>query len=166
MADNSMDFFPWNRIRGGMSGRFLFLACSVCAAGSAQQYVISTLAGAPAPDGIQATSAAVYPRTVARDASGSIYFPDYNRVYRISANGTLAVVAGSGIELSSGDGGAATAAAINSPNGLAFDAGGNLFMAQLNQIRKVSAATGAITTIAGSDASGFSGDNGPAAPPC
>ncbi len=145
-----------------MLGRLLFLAYGLCAAASAQQYVISTLAGAPAPDGIQATSAAVFPRTVARDASGSIYFPDYTRIYKISANGTLAVVAGSGIELSSGDGGAATAAAIVSPNGLAFDAGGNLFMAQGNQIRKVTAATGAISTIAGSDASGFSGDNGPA----
>ena len=141
---------------------FLLLLCASATNAAAQQYAISTFAGAPVPDGTLATSAAVFPRTVARDGNGNIYFADYTRVYKISTGGTLVVVAGSGINLSRGDGGPATLAAVSSPNGLAFDAAGNLFISQGSQIRKVDATTGIITTIAGGATAGFGGDNGPA----
>src|SRR5262249_5626853 len=63
----------------------------------------------------------------------------------------------------SGDGGAATAAALNEPRGLAIDAAGNLYFADSHNhcIRKVSAA-GVISTVAGTGEGGFSGDEGPA----
>jgi len=66
-----------------------------------------------------------------------------------------------------GDGGPATSAQLNYPQGLAVDAGGNIFIAdsQDHRIRKVTPA-GIITTVAGSSPlpgkGGFSGDGGPA----
>ena len=58
-------------------------------------------------------------------------------------------VAGNGTAGYSGDGGAATAAQLNYPGGVAVDASGNLYIAEVNgnRIRKVSGGT--ITTIAG-----------------
>ena len=69
------------------------------------------------------------------------------------------VIAGGAV----GDGGPATQANLNGVSGLAFDAQGNLYISQGwgNRIRKVSAATGVITTIAGGR-TGFGGDGGPA----
>lgn len=64
----------------------------------------------------------------------------------------------------SGDGGPAISAQLHSPNALAFDSGGNLYIADTtnNRIRKVDL-TGTITTIAGSSGTpGFGGDGGPA----
>lgn len=63
----------------------------------------------------------------------------------------------------SGDGGAATAASLNQPEGAAIDAAGNLYIADAaeHRVRKVSAATGVIQTIAGTGTAGFSGDGGP-----
>ncbi len=64
----------------------------------------------------------------------------------------------------SGDNGPATAAELDSPTGLALDSAGNLYIADSHnhRIREVAAATGAISTIAGTGIAGFSGDNGPA----
>ena len=63
----------------------------------------------------------------------------------------------------SGDNGPATSAELNSPYGVALDASGNLYIADLdnNRIRKVSP-SGIITTVAGNGGLGYSGDNGPA----
>ena len=64
-----------------------------------------------------------------------------------------------------GDGGAAAAAQLKLPEGVALDAAGNLYIADSrnHRIRKVDASTGAISTIAGTGVAGFSGDGGPAA---
>jgi len=77
--------------------------------------------------------------------------------------GTITTVVGTGTAGFSGDGGAATAAKINSPRGLFIDGAGNLYIAdRLNhRIRKVDA-DGIITTVAGTGVQGFSGDGGPA----
>src|ERR1035441_11051797 len=74
---------------------------------------------------------------------------------------TVVDVAGS--EGVGGDGGAATAAQLNFPTGVAADAAGNVFIADTfnNRIRKVSV-NGIITTVAGSGVRGFGGDGGPA----
>lgn len=89
-----------------------------------------------------------------------------NQVFRMNVQtGQLDSFAGSsaGTAGLSGDGGPATAALLNQPSGLAFDANGNLLIADTNndRIRKVDFTTGVITTVAGSSR-GFSGDNGPA----
>jgi trimeric autotransporter adhesin len=116
--------------------------------------IISTIAGINAlgpgfsGDGAAATAAQVAsPDGMAIDAAGNLYFSDdLNDVVRmISTSGIINTVAGNyniGYGFS-GDGGPATAALLNHPNGLAFDASGNMYIAdvQNNEIRKVSSTT-------------------------
>jgi uncharacterized protein (TIGR03437 family) len=130
--------------------------------------IISTVAGngnsGSSGDGGQATSAALAgPAGIAVDASGNLFIADYNRVRKVSTSGIIATVAGNGNFDFSGDGGPATGAVLNQPEGVATDASGNLFIAdtQNERIRKVSSG-GIITTVAGSASYGFSGDGGPA----
>jgi uncharacterized protein (TIGR03437 family) len=102
------------------------------------------------------------PQGVAVDASFNVYIADTlnNVVRKISANGTISNFAGNGGAGGSGDGSAATSAQLHGPQGLAVDAAGNLFIADtLNaKVRKVSAASGVITTVAGSGTPGYGGD--------
>jgi hypothetical protein len=87
---------------------------------------------------------------LAVDASGNVYLADaYNqRVRRIDSSGTITTVAGNGVDGDSGDGGPATAASLDMPQGVAADATGNLFIANADgAIRKV-AANGTITKVA------------------
>src|SRR5437867_1912889 len=80
--------------------------------------------------------------------------------------GMMTTVAGSGLAGDAGDGGQATLAQLNRPNGVAVDANSNVYIADAanNRIRKVTASTGLITTVAGSpgDSVQFGGDGGPA----
>ena len=63
----------------------------------------------------------------------------------------------------SGDGGPATAAQLDQPTSIAYDAAGNLFITELGgRIRRVDAASGTITTFAGVGGQGLGGDGGPA----
>ena len=105
------------------------------------------------------------PEGVAVDASGNLYIADTdnNRIRKISPNGIITTVAGTGIAGFSGDGGPASQAQLNHPEGVAVDASGNLYIADTgnNRIRKISP-DGIITTVAGNGIAGFSGDNGPA----
>jgi hypothetical protein len=73
-------------------------------------------------------------------------------------------VAGTGIGGCSGNNGPATSAQLYTPEGVALDSSGNLYIADTNNsvVRMVSAATGVITTVAGIGIGGCSGDNGPA----
>ncbi len=81
----------------------------------------------------------------------------------LSSQSTITSLAGNGIAGFNGDGGAATAASLNEPQGVEIDAMGNLYIADFrnSNIRRVSP-SGVITTIAGISFAGFSGDNGPA----
>ncbi len=74
---------------------------------------------------------------------------------------TISTIAGTGILGYSGDGGAATSAMLNDPRGLAVDAAGNIYVADVNnaRIRKISP-LGVITTFAGTGVAGYSGDGG------
>jgi uncharacterized protein (TIGR03437 family) len=76
---------------------------------------------------------------------------------------TIATIAGTGVLGYSGDGGLATAATLNNPRGLAVDAAGNVYIADVNNavVRKI-ATTGVITTVAGTGVAGYSGDGGAA----
>lgn len=115
-------------------------------------------------DGGPATAAKLWaPQGVAVDADGNVYFSDTqnNVVRRIDkGTGTITTVAGTGPEDAgySGDGGPATAAKLNAPRNLTFDAEGNLYIADSGNhaIRKVSG--GIITTIAGTGAEGYTGN--------
>lgn len=111
----------------------------------------------------QATSL-VLPSAIAFDVQGNLYFAETGNhmVRKFSSAGVITIVAGSGVQGFSGDNGPATAAALDSPAGLALDAAGNLYIADSHnhRVRKVAAASGAITTVAGTGAAGYSGDNG------
>ncbi len=105
------------------------------------------------------------PPSVVVDSSGIVYFSDTfnHRIRRIDGGGTITTIAGNGTKSFSGDGGPATAAALDGPAGVALDGAGNLFIADgdNHRIRRVVLATGVINTFAGS-VPGFSGDGGPA----
>ena len=94
----------------------------------------------------QATAPLLLPSAVVFDAQGNLYFAETGNhiVRKFSAFGALTVVAGTGVEGFAGDGGAATAAELDSPSGLALDAAGNLYIADSHnhRIREVAAATG------------------------
>ncbi len=77
--------------------------------------------------------------------------------------GNLKTIAGNGTAGYAGDGGAATAAALNQPDGVAFDSAGNLYIADVigAVVRRVDT-TGTITTFAGTGTAGYSGDGRPA----
>ncbi len=116
-------------------------------------------------DGGPATSANLLAKNaLALDSAGNLYFPAFFHVVRkVTPAGIISTVAGSGVGGFSGDGGAATAAMLNSPNGVAVDASGNLFISDSgnNRIRKV-APDGTITTFAGNGTAAYGGDGGPA----
>ncbi len=136
----------------------------------APQQVIVTVAGngtnGSSGDGGAAAAAQLWlPAGVAVDATGNVYFTDYanHRVRKISPSGVITAFAGNGALGSSGDGGPATSASMNSPIGIAVDATGNVYIADLgnNRIRKVTPA-GVISTVAGTGGYGYGGDGGPA----
>ncbi len=136
---------------------------------------ISTIAGnftngcGYAGDGAAGTAAMLnHPTGLVLDAKGNvIYFADSsNNIVRVvTTDGNINTYAGNfgaGIGFT-GDGGPATSARMNNPEGLALDSSGNLYVADgnNNRIRVVSAATGTITTVAGSSTlGGYSGDGG------
>jgi DNA-binding CsgD family transcriptional regulator/sugar lactone lactonase YvrE len=98
---------------------------------------------------------------------GTLYIADTfaDKVWRRTPDGTLSVYAGTGERAFGGDSGAATGAKLDAPTRLALDASGNLYIADTgnNRIRRVDAASGVITTIAGSsDTYGYAGDGKPA----
>ena len=135
--------------------------------------IITTVAGDAdhafiSGDGVPATSASLWhPFGVAVDGLGDLYIADTanGRVRRVDVTtGLISTVVGSGNGQSAGDGGPATAAIVSSPYGVVFDAAGNLFVSEEygHRVRRVAAATGVITTYAGTGTGGFAGDNGPA----
>ncbi len=100
---------------------------------------------------------------MAIDVSGNIYVADFdnNRIRKIDTTGIITSIAGTGVCIGiTGDGGPATAAELCEPNGVALDAGGNIYIVEYekSRIRKINA-SGVITTIAGIGTAGYNGDN-------
>lgn len=129
--------------------------------------VITTVAGngtaGYSGDGSVPTSAELFlPQGVALDAAGNLYIADTGneRIRKVSGS-IITTVAGNGLQMYSGDGGAATAAGLDTPTGVAADAFGNIFIADSHNqsIRMVSLA-GKMSTVAGNGTLGYSGDSG------
>jgi uncharacterized protein (TIGR03437 family) len=130
--------------------------------------IITTVAGngtccAPPGDGGPATSAQLEGAgAVAVDAAGNVFIADsWNfRVRKVSPDGIINTVAGVGNHgppPPSGDGGPATAVQLGQPLGVTVDAGGNLFIVESSQIRKVSP-DGIIHTVQGGDGNAITED--------
>src|SRR5258706_5171618 len=119
-------------------------------------------------DGGPATGASLSnPKGLALDGQGNLYIADEanNRIRKVAAGtGIITTVAGNGAYSWNGDGVSATSTSLGLPQGVAVDGGGNIYIADTAdfRIRKVTAATGIITTVAGTGNGPSSGDGGPA----
>jgi sugar lactone lactonase YvrE len=129
---------------------------------------LTTIAGTGTPgfsgDNALATTAQLnLPTALAFDTNGNLYLADTgnHRIRKISATGIITTIAGTGTQGFSGDAGPATSATIDSPTGLALDAANDLYLADTHnhRVRRIDAATGIITTIAGIGTPSFSGDS-------
>jgi hypothetical protein len=116
--------------------------------------------------------------SVAGDAAGNVYVSTGTRIRRIDvATGRIRTIAGNGNFSFCGDGGLATRACLSASE-IAVDAAGNVFFLDVgfdwrtpspktgNHIRRIDAATGIVTTIAGNGDDGLCGDGGPAVDAC
>jgi sugar lactone lactonase YvrE len=151
------------------------VAIALCAPEvSVGQYSIDSIAGG-GPNNLPALQASIgYPESIAFDSAGNAYIAESgysSQILKVSAAGTVTIVAGNGTPGYSGDGGPATSAALYRPEGVFVDGSGNIFIADTENsvIREVVASTGNIQTVVGVnyDASGGSscqsgGDGGPA----
>jgi uncharacterized protein (TIGR03437 family) len=137
------------------------------------QGVISTIAGRAGRSGFSGDGAAAvdallnFPIGVAVDGSGNVYICDNgnSRIRKVTAaTGIITTIAGNGTQGFGGDGGPGTAAQLNTPQNVAVDKDGNVYISDFgnNRIRKVNASDGNISTVAGNGSVGFSGDGGPA----
>ena len=134
---------------------------------SASNGIITTILGTnTVPEGIPASDALLsYPQAVAVDDGGNVFYADtfQHRVRRVDAvTGVVTSVAGIG-----GAGyvpvGLGASSPLAFPSAVALDAAGNLYIADAASIQLLDTNTGILTTLAGGNGGGFSGDNGPAA---
>ncbi|MGH2719651.1 MAG: NHL repeat-containing protein, partial [Actinomycetota bacterium] len=119
------------------------------------------------PDGQTSLNTRLNVNDVAVDAAGNRYLvdPTYHRIRKVGATtGIVTTVAGNGAAGYSGDNGPATAASLGGPFTIAVDPAGDIYIADVDnqRVRRVDAATGLITTVAGDGTGGYSGDGGPA----
>jgi streptogramin lyase len=130
---------------------------------------IHTVAGTGAKgfsgDGGPATKAQVNdPFGLVRGPDGALYFcdTDNHRIRKITPDGTISTVAGTGERGWSGDGGPALSAKLNEPYEVRFDSAGNLYWCERmsHTVRRMEAKTGVVTTLAGNGTAGFGGDGG------
>lgn len=132
--------------------------------------IIITVAGSDtfgfSGDGAPATNARMKEiEAIAIDKKGNLYIADVLnfRIRKVNTAGIISTLAGSDSAGYTGDGGAATAARLNTPEGLATDKEGNVYISDVikNVVRKVDTA-GIISTFAGSNSAGYTGDGGDA----
>ncbi|MBI4749734.1 MAG: IPT/TIG domain-containing protein [Acidobacteria bacterium] len=130
---------------------------------------ITTVAGGVrfVGDGGHALTASLnYPGFVASDGFGNLYIADSrnHRIRKVDPAGGITTVAGNGSRGFNGDGIPAISASLNTPRAILVDRQGNLLVADTenHRIRRIDAQTQIITTIAGTGAQDFTGDDGPA----
>ncbi len=137
---------------------------------SAATGIITTVAGNGVlgnnGDNSYGASAEICPSGIAVDKNGNVFISDgaSGVVRKLNmATGIITRVAGNNTWGYSGDGAAATDAALRANRGLAFDNNGNMFIADAgNHVVRMVDTFGIISTVAGNDTSGFSGDGGAA----
>jgi streptogramin lyase len=139
------------------------IAVAAVAASQAPAARVSTLIGAGVAGYSDTQVNNPYGLVIGPD--GALYFCDLDnqRIRRLDLRTRqLTTIAGTGERGYRGDGGAATAAALNMPHELRFDRRGDLYVAERDShvVRKIDRATGVITTVAGTGVAGFSGDGG------
>lgn len=126
----------------------------------------SSVSGSAGDNGPAAAATLDRPVSLALDGAGHLFFADAgsHRIRRIDANThVITTVAGAGIQGYDRDNGSAVFTLLDSPQGIALDEEGNLYLADTHnhRVRRIDASTGIITTIAGTGAFGFSGDSAP-----
>ncbi len=129
---------------------------------------ISTIAGNgnsgySGDGGPSANASFTYPTDVKFDGNGNMYVADGTRLRKISKNGVIETIAGTGIVGFRGDGSNALNAELNYPTSISFDSNGNTYISDRfnNRVRRITK-DGIINTIAGNGIPGFSGDGGDA----
>src|SRR5438552_10934653 len=152
-----------------ISGALISAAAHLGGVAAARQ--ITTFAGTGAAgfsgDGGRATEAQLNnPYSITRGPDGGLYICDMenHRIRKVSRDGNITTVAGTGKRGYSGDGGPALQAELNEPYEARFDKSGNMFFVEMRNhtVRRVDSRTKFISTVAGSGKEGFSGDGGPA----
>ena len=105
------------------------------------------------------------PQGLAIDSSGALLIADSgnNRVRRLTSDGTITTIAGTGVSGYTGDGGPAVAATLRAPTGVYVDSAGNIYISDTSnyRIRRVDP-SGNISTVAGNGSAGYNGDGSPA----
>jgi trimeric autotransporter adhesin len=160
----------------GWAGLLVGIALLSPMQSKAQSNIINTSAGGAVPSSIATSLDLPGPSAVVEDAAGNMYIaaPYSYYVFKVTPSGAVSIFAGVGYAGTNtgvdGDGGLATSALLSSPSALAIDSSGNIYIADLNRIREVTASTGIITTVAGTGqacpvsdyVSQQCGDDGPA----
>ena len=134
------------------SAHIRYFALVLLANAALGQTAIATVAGGPGEGPTASTIALRSPRAITADAAGTVYIADTEsqRIRKVTAAGVITVLAGNGVPGFSGDGGPAAAAQLRDPSGVAVDAAGNVYIADMgnHRIRLVTPA-GVISTLAG-----------------
>src|SRR5262249_39757736 len=113
--------------------------------------IISTVISASLPEGASV------------DSANNLFYTNTfgSTVFRITPAGSRTLVAGNGTTGFSGDGSSALNASLFTPQSMAMDSMGNLFVADGNnqRVRRIDGATGVMTTVVGTGVQGYNGDN-------
>ncbi len=155
----------YSRLNKSLGLAFVFAV----AAAAQPQYLVTTVAGGsvPATPAPALATSITQPQRVTVDANGNVYFTASNAVFKLSG-GTVTLVAGTGRMGYAGDGGPATQALFNNPQGVAVDGSGNVYVADTgNSVIRIITRDGFINLFAGNvfggvPQIGWTGDGGPA----
>lgn len=149
-----------------LAASIVAVLAALCGSAGAEQIVL-VVGGGAGNDGRPATEAELRaPFGVVFDGSDAMYIVELTgqRVRKVSPDGVITTVAGTGRKGNGGDGGPAIEAEFNGPHSLAIAPNGDLYIADTwnNCVRQIEAGTGRISRFSGTGEKGFSGDGGPA----